>query len=161
MTSDGTVGVRFYDLRRDRPGDATLTTDSWFRHSHDRGPPLARGAARSLFDLRTATAAGGVNSGLFLGDYQAVVALPDGFATVFARARPAARQGPSDIFFTRIKLRRCHEPAALTRRLSLVASDDTQVPPPPRESPPAASRQVLEDIGLGTASRKSRASRTR
>jgi hypothetical protein len=37
VARDGTVGVRFYDLRRDRLGDAPLTTDSWFRHSHDRG----------------------------------------------------------------------------------------------------------------------------
>jgi hypothetical protein len=106
VTRDGTVGVRFYDLRRDRPGDAALTTDSWIRHSHDRGRHWRELRLGRSFDLRAAPILGGVNRALFLGDYQALVALPGGFATVFARARPAARQGPSDIFFTRIKLGR-------------------------------------------------------
>jgi hypothetical protein len=105
VARDGIVGVCFYDQRRDRLGDVPLTTDSWFRHSHDRGRHWREARLDRSFDLRTAPVAGGLTPGLFLGDYQAVVALPGGFATVFARARPAARQGPSDIFFARIKLR--------------------------------------------------------
>src|SRR5215207_1236889 len=104
--SDGTVGVRFYDLRRDRPGDDALTTDSWFRHSHDHGRHWREARLGRSFDLRTAPVAGGATPGRLLGDYQALAALPGGFATVFARARPAARRGPTDIFFARIELRR-------------------------------------------------------
>jgi len=104
--SDGTVGVRFYDLRSDRPGDAALTADSWFRHSHDHGRHWREARLGRSFDLRTAPIAGGATPGLLLRDYQALAALPGGFATVFARAQPAARDGPTDIFFARIKLRR-------------------------------------------------------
>src|SRR5215207_818770 len=102
VTAGGTVGVRFYDLRRDRLGDAALTTDSWFRHSHDSGRHWSEVRLGRSFDLRTAPDL----PGLFLGDYQGLVALPGGFATLFARAQPAARRGPTDLFYTRIKLRR-------------------------------------------------------
>jgi hypothetical protein len=37
VNKDGTVGVIWYDLRNDRPGDAALTADLWFAHSHNRG----------------------------------------------------------------------------------------------------------------------------
>jgi hypothetical protein len=37
VDSHGTVGVTWYDLRNDRPGDAALTADVWFAHSQDRG----------------------------------------------------------------------------------------------------------------------------
>jgi hypothetical protein len=45
-------------------------------------------------------------TGLFIGDYEGLVALPGGFATVFARAQPAARRGATDLFFARIKVKR-------------------------------------------------------
>jgi hypothetical protein len=106
VASDGTVGVRFYDLRRDRTDDAALTTDSWFRHSHDRGRHWREARLGRSFDLRTAPVASAPTPGLFLGDRHALAALPGGFAAVFARAQPAARRGPTDIFFARIKLRR-------------------------------------------------------
>jgi len=107
VARDGTVGVRFYHLRRDRLGDAALTTDSWFRHSHDRGRHWREARLGRSFDLRTAPLVGNEGPfprGLFLGDYQALVGLRGGFAPVFACARPAARRGPSDIFFARIKV---------------------------------------------------------
>jgi hypothetical protein len=37
VDSHGTVGVTWYDLRNNRPGDAALTADVWFAHSDDRG----------------------------------------------------------------------------------------------------------------------------
>jgi hypothetical protein len=103
VARDGTVGVRFYDLRRDRPGDAALTTDSLFRHSHDGGRHWREARLGGSFDLRTAPLCLG---GRYLGLYQALVAQRGGFATAFTRARAAAREGPTDIFFARIKLRR-------------------------------------------------------
>jgi hypothetical protein len=37
VDSPGTVGLTWYDLRNDRPGDSALTTDVWFAHSDDGG----------------------------------------------------------------------------------------------------------------------------
>jgi hypothetical protein len=37
VDSHSTVGVAWYGMRNDRPGDAALTADVWFAHSADRG----------------------------------------------------------------------------------------------------------------------------
>ena len=108
VARNGTVGVRFYDLRNDRPGDAALTTDSWFRHSHDSGRSWREARLGQPFDLRTAPLiSGGISSrGYMLGEYEGLVGMRRGFATAFARAQPAALAGPTDIFFARIGLKR-------------------------------------------------------
>jgi hypothetical protein len=113
VAAEGTVGVRFYDLRRDRPGDSALTTDSWFRHSRDRGRHWREARLGGSFDLRTAPLYLG---GRYLGLYQTLVALRGAFATVFARGQPAARLGPTDIFFARIKLSGRRESGTNRRR---------------------------------------------
>ena len=59
-----------------------------------RGSKPRRGSASQ-------TSSTGV-AGHFLGDYQGLVAVPDGFGAVFAAARPLATAGPSDIFFARV-----------------------------------------------------------
>jgi hypothetical protein len=48
-------------------------------------------------------------AGRFVGDYQGLVALPNGFGAVLAQAKPAARAGPSDVFFARVALSRRRE----------------------------------------------------
>jgi hypothetical protein len=55
VAPDGTAGVTYYDFRNDCPGDAELTTDVWFAHSHGGGAfedTHAAGPfnARTLFD---------------------------------------------------------------------------------------------------------------
>ncbi len=96
VTSRGTVGATWYDLRNDRPGDGELTTDVWFAHSHDRGQAWERSHLAGPFDLRTAPE-------FNLGEYQALAPLPGGaFAAVFAQAGPQAQDGPTDIFFARL-----------------------------------------------------------
>jgi hypothetical protein len=42
----GTVGVIWYDLRNDRPGDAALTADVWLAHSHNPRHVMAADARR-------------------------------------------------------------------------------------------------------------------
>jgi hypothetical protein len=108
IARNGTVGVRFYDLRNDVPGDAALTTDSWFRHSHDRGRSWHEARVGEPFDLRTAPdiTGGIVSRGYMLGEYQGLVGMRRSFATAFSRAQPAALAGPTDIFFSRIRLKR-------------------------------------------------------
>jgi hypothetical protein len=111
---DGTVGVSFDDFRNDKRRDGQLTTDVWFRHSHDRGRSWRERHLAGPFDMLTASRTSSTAiAGRFVGDYQGLVALANGFGALFAQARPAARAGPSDVFFARVALR----PAAL--RLSV------------------------------------------
>jgi hypothetical protein len=92
----GTVGVLWYDNRRDQLGDDEATTDVWFAASRDRGRTWRHTHVAGSFDLRTAP------NGR-LGEYQGLAAIgKHGFAAVFTMAAPQAKDGPSDIFFARI-----------------------------------------------------------
>ena len=104
---EGTVGVSWYDTRRYRPGDRQLSTDVWFADSTDQGGHWHQVHVAGPFDLRTAyyrPGAAGAASGYFLGDYDGLTALPDGFGAVFAAPKPLARFGMSNIFFDHIRL---------------------------------------------------------
>jgi hypothetical protein len=100
VDSHGTVGLSFYDFRNDRLGDASLTADSWFVHSTDRGASWRETHLAGPFDLRGAPFA---ETGHALGEYQGMTALPGrGFGVILTLARPLARDGTTDIFFARI-----------------------------------------------------------
>ena len=100
VDSHGTVGVTWYDLRNDRPGDAALTADFWFAHSGDRGGSWRQTHVAGPTDLRTAP----LPSHGFVGEYQGLAGLRGhGFAAVFTMAAPLAKDGPTDIFFARIE----------------------------------------------------------
>ncbi len=65
--ADGTIGVSYYDFRRDNPADPTsLLASLWLATSRDGGATWVESALSGTFDLRHAPIAGG----LFLGDYQ-------------------------------------------------------------------------------------------
>jgi hypothetical protein len=100
VDAHGTVGVTWYDLRNDRPGDAALTADVWFTHSKDRGRTWRQTLVAGPTDLRTAPLPGHN----YVGEYQGLAGLPRGrgFAAVFTLAAPQAKDGPTDIFFARI-----------------------------------------------------------
>jgi len=99
VDSHGTVGVTWYDLRNDRPGDAALTADVWFAHSRDRGGSWRQTHVAGPTDLRTAP----LPAHNYVGEYQGLAALRGrGFAAIFTMAAPQARNGPTDIFFARI-----------------------------------------------------------
>lgn len=98
VDSHGTVGLIWYDLRNDRPGDAALTADVWFAHSDNRGRSWRQNHVAGPFDLRTALPS--VN---YVGEYQGLAALRGrGFAAIFTMAAPLAKDGPTDILFARI-----------------------------------------------------------
>lgn len=102
---DGTLGLTFYDFRRDKPKDGRLTTDYWFAQSRDRGASWNQVHLGGPFDALTAAVA--VNpqaTGRFLGEYQGLAPLGRGFASAFTMSKPAARKGPSDIFFARVRI---------------------------------------------------------
>jgi hypothetical protein len=74
----GAIGLIWYDLRNDRPGDAALTADVWFAQSGDRGGSWRQGHVAGPFDMRTALA--DVN---YVGEYQGLAPLRGrGFAAI-------------------------------------------------------------------------------
>jgi hypothetical protein len=95
----GTVGVTWYDLRNDRPGDAALTADVWFAHSDNRGRSWRQTHVAGPTDLRTAP----LPAHNFVGEYQGLAGLGRGFAAAFTLPAPQAKDGPTDIFFAQIK----------------------------------------------------------
>ena len=94
----GTVGVIWYDLRNDRPGDSATTADLWFAHSTDRGATWHQIHVAGPTDLRTAAPAAQNR----FGEYQGLAGLRKGFGAIFGLATPQARNGPTDIFFAHI-----------------------------------------------------------
>jgi len=100
VASNGVIGVTWYDFRN-LIGKTRLTTDAWLAWSNDEGAAWRTLHLAGPFDLHTAHLS---SDGLFLGDYEALAGLPDGFAAVYALAGPLSRSGPTDIFFSRIAL---------------------------------------------------------
>lgn len=100
---DGTLGVTYYDDRRDVLGDAAYGGDLWFAHSHDQGATWSEAHVAGTFDLRTALLRKIPVRGLFIGDYHGLVPMPGGFGAAFALAQPQARAGGSDVFFARLR----------------------------------------------------------
>ena len=98
----GTVGVIWYDLRNDRPGDAATTADVWFAHSDDHGASWRQTHVAGPTDIRTALAAQNR-----FGEYQGLAGLRTGFAAIFGLAAPQAKHGPTDIFFAEIGPKGC------------------------------------------------------
>jgi hypothetical protein len=99
VAGDGAVGMLWFDLRHFAPGSPRLDTDVWFSTSRDRGARWTHSHAAGPFDLRSAPKS---TIGPFIGDYMGLVGLPDGFAAVFVQAKPQSRNGPTDVFFSRI-----------------------------------------------------------
>ncbi len=95
VSSDGTVGVTYYDFRSLAPGNTTtLPTDYWFRpvtsslslgtEEHIAGP----------FDMLTAPFA----RGFFVGDYEGLDTSGTTFHPFFVQAKPASTTPPTDVF---------------------------------------------------------------
>ena len=99
VAGDATVGLLWLDFRHFKQASRTLDTDVWFSTSRDRGVHWTERRAAGPFDLRSAPA---LRYGPFIGDYMGLVGLPDGFAAAFVQAKPQSRNGPTDVFFSRI-----------------------------------------------------------
>lgn len=101
VAADGTIGVSYYD-ERNYAGDASngpLTTDVWLSHCHATTACTATANwsethVAGPFDQKQAPDAGG----LFLGDYQGLVASGTTFYPYYALAIDRATN-PSDIYF--------------------------------------------------------------
>jgi len=94
----GTVGVIWYDIRNDRPGDGMTSADVWFAHSDDGGASWRQSHVAGPTDIRT----GAPPAQNRFGEYQGLAGLRKGFAAAFGLGAPQARDGQTDIFFARI-----------------------------------------------------------
>lgn len=104
VDSHGTVGITWYDLRSDRPGDAALAADVWFAISRDHGSTWQETHVAGPTDLRT----GALPRQNHVGEYQGLAAIRGhGFAAIFTLAAPFASDGPTDIFFANLRPGRC------------------------------------------------------
>ena len=93
-----TVGITWYDIRNDRPGDAVTSADVWFARSSDHGATWRQTHVAGPTNLRTA-APPAQNR---FGEYHGLAGLRRGFAASFGLSSPQARNGPTDIFFAEI-----------------------------------------------------------
>ncbi len=93
VRGDGTIGVTYFDFRSNTASPATLPTDYWIARSSD-GVTWRESRVAGPFDLAQAP----VSEGLFLGDYQALVAIGDLFLPFYAITTGTEPGNPTDIF---------------------------------------------------------------
>jgi hypothetical protein len=98
---DGTLGVTWYDDRRDPGGSAAWEFDVWFAFSRDGGRSWRHSHLAGPFDINRAQDVG--SGALRIGDYQSLAGLPHGFVAAFTQAPPQAKIGASDIFFADVR----------------------------------------------------------
>lgn len=82
VADDGAVGVTYFDLRNVRPGDDPVRVTPWLSTSRDRGVTWTDEALSAPFDLHPALLQGAY----FLGDYQGLAAVGNGFVPFFTAA---------------------------------------------------------------------------
>jgi hypothetical protein len=99
VAADGTVGVSWYQVGGEEGHE--LDTEVWLAWSRDHGDSWQSARVAGPFDLRTAPLSA---DGDFVGDYEGLVPIPDGFAALYAMAKPPSRSGATDIFFSRVEL---------------------------------------------------------
>jgi len=97
VRDDGTVAVTYYDFSNNTPDPNTLPTDYWMAVSRDGGATWLSSLVAGPFDLEQAPRTEG---GLFLGDYEGLVAQGEDFLVLFSAAQSAS--DPATVFFSRM-----------------------------------------------------------
>jgi len=97
VTSDGDVGVTYYDLRTLRPDNTTtLPTSTWLTVSPRGGRHFAtERQIAPVFDHNFAPDAGG----LFLGDYEGLATFDDRFRALFVTTNANRPNNRTDVYF--------------------------------------------------------------
>ena len=96
---DGTIGVTYFDFRNDEVGDEEISTDLWFRHSHDAGATWSETPVSGSFDLRRTPRI----RPWPLGAYFGLTVTAKGFAAVWPETNaPAGSSGPTDLHFAHV-----------------------------------------------------------
>ena len=90
---DGTIGVSYYDFRDDTADATTLLASYWLAQSTD-GLHWRESRIAQPFDLELAPD----SSGLFLGDYQALIGSGGAFVPFYAQTNNAGAANPTDVY---------------------------------------------------------------
>jgi len=90
---DGTIGVSYYDFRDDTADAKTLLTSYWLAQSTN-GTQWRESRIAQPFDLELAPD----SSGLFLGDYQALVGSGGAFVPFYAQTNNQGTANPTDVY---------------------------------------------------------------
>ena len=100
VSSDGTVGVTYYDFRTLQAGNTTtLPTDYWFTTSTNGGASFGNEThLAGSFDMLTAPNA----VGFFVGDYEGLDAAGTTFYPFFVQANSGNAANRTDVFVTSI-----------------------------------------------------------
>jgi hypothetical protein len=99
VSSDGTVGVTYYDFRNLTTEITTLPTDYWFTSSSNQGASFANEAhLAGPFDMLTAPNA----AGFFVGDYEALDTSGTTFKPFFVQANSGNTSNRTDVFATTV-----------------------------------------------------------
>jgi hypothetical protein len=101
---NGTVGISYDAARPYAKGDTAFNADAFLATATDGSKPFTPVRLAGPFDLRKAPESTTEAVGHFLGDYNGLVAFPDGFGVDYAASAPMAQQGASDVFFSRVIL---------------------------------------------------------
>ena len=111
ISDDGTIGVTYYNLQNDTPGDSKSDTDYWFIHCHpdsadctDRAnwSDSLRLTPESFDYLRAPVWDLGSNNELFLADYVGLTSLGSDFFSLFS---VTTEDDPANAIFVPIRAR--------------------------------------------------------
>jgi hypothetical protein len=104
VADDGTIGVTYYDFRKNTPDPGTLPTDYFIVHCHPSTPTACTDAGNwgneiqltnVSFDMKKAPFAGG----FFTGDYEGLDSAENDFTPFFSQPH---NSDPSSTFFRRV-----------------------------------------------------------
>jgi hypothetical protein len=104
VADDGTIGVTYYDFRKNTPDPGTLPTDYFIVHCHPSTPTACTDArnwgneiqlTNVSFDMKKAPFAGG----FFTGDYEGLDSAENDFTPFFSQPH---NSDPSSTFFRRV-----------------------------------------------------------
>jgi hypothetical protein len=96
VSSDGTIGVSYYDFRNNTAAPG-LPTDVWLAHSHDAAASWGEQHLGGPFDMETAPFA----RGFFVGDYEGLTTIGRDFLAFFVMANTGSLANRTDVFSVR------------------------------------------------------------
>ncbi len=94
VASNGTIGLTYYDFRKDTNDPSVLLTNYWQITSHDGGARWKEKPLAGPFDMRTAPSAGG----FFVGDYQGLNHAGATFIPFFVKTNSGDLANRTDVF---------------------------------------------------------------
>lgn len=104
VSEDGTLGLAYYDFRRDGQSETQLATDFWFRTSTDGGVTFSDDQhVAGRFDFDAAPKSG---SARFIGDYFGMTTVGTTFVSVFTKTNCLDTSCPSnrtDVYSARLE----------------------------------------------------------